>query len=115
MPAPIGFPGTGAGASAHPLGAAECPASENRVTPTGRLWYVLPVAETDYREIIALFEDPDVSFDGDAGRPVTSQEDMWLAESADASLLGRSIEKQGTGMRDMPIEVAPLDSDPGVG
>ena len=66
----------------------------------------MPVAETDYREIIALSEDPDVSFDGDAGRPFTPQEDAWLAELADSIFLRRPVEKQVEDIRDMPIEVS---------
>jgi len=66
----------------------------------------LPVAETDDREIIALSEDPDVSFDGDAGRPFTPQEDAWLAELADSIFLRRPVEKQVEDIRDMPIEVS---------
>jgi len=64
------------------------------------------VAETDDREIIALSEDPDVSFDGDAGRPFTPQEDAWLAELADSIFLRRPVEKQVEDIRDMPIEVS---------
>ncbi|MCY4621658.1 MAG: hypothetical protein OXD34_07485 [bacterium] len=64
------------------------------------------MAEVDYREIIALSEDPDVSFDGNAGRPFTDQEDAWLAELADSIFLRRPVEKQVADIRDMPIEVS---------
>ena len=64
------------------------------------------MAETDYQEIIALSEDPDVSFDSDAGRPFTPQEDVWLAELADSIFLRRPIDKQVADIRDMPIEVS---------
>ena len=63
------------------------------------------MAEIDYREIIALSEDPDVSFDG-AGRPFTPQEDAWLAELADSIFLRRPLEKQVADVRDMPIDVS---------
>ncbi|MDE0170732.1 MAG: hypothetical protein OXS29_14690 [bacterium] len=64
------------------------------------------MADADYQEIIALSEDPDLSVDGDRGRPFTPQEDAWLAELADAIFLGRPIEKQVADIRDMPIEVS---------
>ena len=63
------------------------------------------MAEIDYREIIALSEDPDVSFDG-TGRPFTPQEDAWLAELADSIFLRRPLEKQVADVRDMPIDVS---------
>lgn len=64
------------------------------------------MAEIDYREIVALSEDPDVSFDGDAGRPFTPEEDAWLAELADSIFLRRSLEQQVADICDMPIEVS---------
>jgi len=78
----------------------------NHKTLTGGLWYHFPVAEVDYREIIALSEDPDVTFDGDAGRPFTDQEDAWLTELADSIFLRRPVEKQVADIREMPIEVS---------
>ena len=64
------------------------------------------MAEIDYRDIIALSEDPDASFDSDAGRPFTPEEDAWLAELADSIFLRRSLEKQVADTRDMPVEVS---------
>lgn len=64
------------------------------------------MAEIDYREIIAVSEDPDVSFDSDTGRPFTPEEDAWLAELADSIFLRRPLEKQVADIRDMPIEVS---------
>ena len=64
------------------------------------------MAEIDYREIIALSEDPDVSFDIDAGRPFTPEEDAWLADLSDSTFLRRPLEKQVADIRDMPIEVS---------
>lgn len=64
------------------------------------------MAGIDYREIVALSEDPDVTFDGDAGRPFTPEEDAWLAELADSIFLRRSLEQQVADICDMPIEVS---------
>ena len=64
------------------------------------------MSEIDYQKIIGLSEDPDVSFDSNAGRPFTLQEDAWLAELADSIFLGRPMEKQVADIRDMPIEVS---------
>lgn len=64
------------------------------------------MAEIDYQEIIALSEDPDVTFDGDAGRPFTPEEDAWLGELADSIFLRRSLEQQVADICDMPIEVS---------
>lgn len=66
----------------------------------------MTVSEIDYQKIIGLSEDPDVSFDSNAGRPFTLQEDAWLAELADSIFLGRPMEKQVADIRDMPIEVS---------
>lgn len=38
----------------------------------------------DYREIIALSEDPDVSFEDVRGQPFTADRYAWLAEVADS-------------------------------
>lgn len=39
--------------------------------------------EQDYQEIIALCEDPNVTFEG-TGRPAGPETEAWLAEFADA-------------------------------
>ena len=78
----------------------------DQTTLTGGLWYDSPVAEVDYREIIALSEDPDVEFDADAGRPFTDQEDAWLGEIADSIFLRRPVEKQVADIHEMPMEVS---------
>ena len=67
---------------------------------------LLSVAELDYQEIIALSEDPDVSFDDVGGRPPTPEELDDLAKFADSMFYQRPLEKQIGDIRDLPIHIS---------
>ena len=60
----------------------------------------------DYQEIIALSEDPDVTFDDVRGRPPTPEELDDLAEFADFLFYQRPIEKQIRDMLDLPVQIS---------
>ena len=65
-----------------------------------------PVTELDYQEIIALSEDPDVSFDDVRGQPFTAERYAWLAEVADSVFYQCSLEVQVRSVIGMPVDVS---------
>lgn len=65
-----------------------------------------PVAELDYQEIIALSEDPAVSFDDVEGRPFTAEELDDLAEFADSVFYGCTSDVQVRNVIGMPVHVS---------
>ena len=64
------------------------------------------MTELDYQEIIALSEDPDVSFDDVRGQPFTAERYAWLAEVADSVFYQCSLEVQVRSVIGMPVDVS---------
>ena len=64
------------------------------------------MARLNHEEIIALSEDPDVSFDDVRGRPPTAEERAWLADLADSLFYQCSLEEQIGDTRDLPAEIS---------
>ena len=67
---------------------------------------LLPVTELDYQEIVALSEDPNVSFDDVRGRAPTPEELDDLAEFADSIFYQRPLDKQIGDIVDLPIHIS---------
>lgn len=64
------------------------------------------MARLNHEEIIALMEDPDVSFDNIRWRPPTPEELAWLADLADGIFYQCSLEEQIGDTRAMPAEIS---------
>ena len=64
------------------------------------------MAELDYEEIIALSEDPEVSFDDVRGEPFNAERYAWLAEVADSLFYQCSLEVQVRNMIGMPVHIS---------
>lgn len=62
--------------------------------------------ELDYQEIIALSEDPGVSFDDVEGRPLTAEEPDELSEFADSVFYGCTSNVQVRNVIRMPVHVS---------
>ena len=60
----------------------------------------------DYQEIIALSEDPEVSFEDIRGQPFTAEEYSELAEFADSIFYDSSLDVQISHVIGMPIHVS---------
>ena len=73
------------------------------VWPRGSLH---PVTELDYDEIIALSEDPNVSFDDVRGRPFTPDELRELAEFADSIFYECPLDVQVRNVIGMPVHIS---------
>ena len=63
------------------------------------------VTDLDYQEIIALSEDPDVSFDDVRGQPFTPEEIDELAEFADSIFYQLSLDSQVRSVIGMPVDI----------
>lgn len=64
------------------------------------------MTELDYQEIIALSEDPGVSFDDVQGRPFTAEELDELADLADSVFYGCTSDVQVRNVIGMPMRVS---------
>ena len=64
------------------------------------------MAGLNHEEIIALSEDPDVSFDDIRGRPPTPEELIWLADLADDLFYQCSLEEQIGDTRALPADIS---------
>lgn len=64
------------------------------------------MAELDYDEIIALSEDPEVSFDDVRGQPFNAERYAWLAEVADSVFYQCSLEVQVRNVIGMPVHIS---------
>lgn len=64
------------------------------------------MAELDYEEIIALSEDPEVSFDDVRGEPFNAERHAWLAEVADSVFYQCSLEVQVRNVIGMPVHIS---------
>ena len=73
------------------------------VWPRGSL---RPVTELDYDEIIALSEDPSVSFDDVRGRPFTPDQLEELADLADSLFYQCSLDVQVRNVIGMPVHIS---------
>ena len=73
------------------------------VWPRGSL---RPVTELDYDEIIALAEDPNVSFDDVHGRPFTPDQLEELVEFADSIFYECPLDVQVRNVIGMPVHIS---------
>ena len=64
------------------------------------------MTELDYQEIIALSEDPNVSFDDVRGRAPTPKELDDLAQFTDSIFYQRPLDKQIGDIVDLPIHIS---------
>ena len=64
------------------------------------------MTELDYQEIIALSEDPGVSFDGVEGRRLTAEELDELSEFAESVFYGCTSDVQVRNVIGMPVHVS---------
>lgn len=64
------------------------------------------MGKLDHEEIIALCEDPNVSFDDVRSRPATPEERAWLADLADSLFYQCSLEEQIGDTRELPAHIS---------
>ena len=64
------------------------------------------MTELDYQEIIALSEDPDVSFDDVQGQPFTAERYAWLAEIADSIFYQCTLDVQVRSVIGMSVDIS---------
>lgn len=60
----------------------------------------------DYQEIIALSEDPDVSFENVRGQPFTADRYAWLAEVADSVFYQCGLDVQVRSVMGMSVDIS---------
>lgn len=60
----------------------------------------------DYQEVIALFEDPDVSFENVRGQPFTADRYAWLAEVADSVFYQCALDVQVRSVMGMSVDIS---------
>ena len=60
----------------------------------------------NHAEIIALSEDPDVSFDDVRGQPPTAEERAWLADLADSLFYQCSLKEQIITVQELPAHIS---------
>lgn len=64
------------------------------------------MTELDYQEIIALSEDPDVSFDDVRGQPFTAEQHEELAEFSDSIFYQCTLEVQVRSVIGMSVDIS---------
>lgn len=62
--------------------------------------------EREQQEIIALSEDPEVSFEETPGRPPTAEEREWVADLADSLFDQCSLAEKVEELSDLPVDIA---------
>ena len=93
----------------HPGSAEDTPTRtpRERVEPVAARGHYLfdPMGKVDHEEIIALSEDPNVSFDEVPGRPPTSEERRRMTEPADTLFRQASPETRVEVIRALPAHI----------